>query len=130
MSKTDAWAVGYTYTDDGNYIPDRAVIEHWNGRKWSVVPCPHSGKTYDMLTAVDASPLMTCGPSAPLATTPNASRATGSCSTSTAPDGPGTTVSPVPPGSPSSRSKSSLGLDQDHRRGRDVGDRARREHLP
>ncbi len=54
LSKKNAWAVGYTYTDDINGEPDRAVIEHWDGHKWSIVPCPHSRQPYDMLTAVDA----------------------------------------------------------------------------
>jgi hypothetical protein len=55
FSKKDAWAVGNTYAVGSWADPDRAVIEHWNGRKWTIVPCPHSHQVYEMLTAVGGS---------------------------------------------------------------------------
>lgn len=37
ISKNDVWAVGYYY--EGSSV--RALIEHWNGTSWSVVPSPY-----------------------------------------------------------------------------------------
>ena len=36
-SSSDCWAVGYSYTPDG---PNQALIEHWDGNLWQVVPAP------------------------------------------------------------------------------------------
>jgi hypothetical protein len=37
-SKKDVWAVGWTGgSSEGNTLP---LIEHWNGRRWSIVPSP------------------------------------------------------------------------------------------
>lgn len=38
LNVTDAWAVGYHVDDFGVY--DEALIEHWDGSSWSVVPSP------------------------------------------------------------------------------------------
>ncbi len=54
LSSHDVWAVGYTYTSDGDGRPDRAIIEHWNGHRWRIVPCPHPGLTFDRLDGVSA----------------------------------------------------------------------------
>ena len=35
VSRTDAWAVGYYVPTNG---PTATLVEHWNGRAWSVVP--------------------------------------------------------------------------------------------
>jgi hypothetical protein len=39
-SPTDVWAVG-EYNDVGGHCPQPSLIEHWNGRKWKVVPSPN-----------------------------------------------------------------------------------------
>ena len=51
VSATNAWAVGQQLNNAG---PDQALVEHWNGSSWSVVPTPkvHAGTT--MLNAVAA----------------------------------------------------------------------------
>lgn len=38
ISEHDAWAVGTTYTSKV-----QALIEHWNGTRWSIVPSPNPG---------------------------------------------------------------------------------------
>lgn len=42
VSASDVWAVGSTggYVRDGSWIPYRGLVEHWNGRTWTVVPSP------------------------------------------------------------------------------------------
>jgi hypothetical protein len=37
VSPDDIWAVGYQSTPSAGYKP---LIEHWNGRAWSIVPAP------------------------------------------------------------------------------------------
>ncbi len=39
ISPTDVWAVGYYF----NGTADQALIEHWNGTVWQVVPSPNLG---------------------------------------------------------------------------------------
>jgi hypothetical protein len=41
VSPTDVWAVGYFMPQLSS--PQMAVIQHWDGKKWSVVPSPHPG---------------------------------------------------------------------------------------
>lgn len=41
ISANDAWAVG-DYSPGGS-VGDRALIEHWNGTRWSMLPSPHPG---------------------------------------------------------------------------------------
>jgi hypothetical protein len=43
VSATSAWAVGYTSVSVAPRIYHRAMIEHWNGRIWRVVPVPQAG---------------------------------------------------------------------------------------
>ena len=40
-SPTDGWAVGWT--DYTNYLA-QALIEHWDGVAWTVIPSPNSGQ--------------------------------------------------------------------------------------
>jgi len=42
ISPTDVWAVGYFMAQLTS--PETAVIEHWNGKNWSVVPSPLPGQ--------------------------------------------------------------------------------------
>jgi len=37
ISRADAWAVGISLNSGGN---EQTLIEHWNGRTWSIVPSP------------------------------------------------------------------------------------------
>ena len=46
LSDTDAWAVGYR--DEGRRI-NSAVIEHWDGTRWSVIKSPQPGGYRDFL---------------------------------------------------------------------------------
>jgi hypothetical protein len=41
IAANDAWAVG-DYSPGGS-VGDRALIEHWNGTRWSMIPSPHPG---------------------------------------------------------------------------------------
>jgi hypothetical protein len=49
----DAWAVG-GWSPMGHVPPTYALIEHWNGAKWTVVPVPRSRGYTTELTAVAA----------------------------------------------------------------------------
>jgi hypothetical protein len=40
----EAWAVGW-HTDRGNYRIGHALVEHWDGQGWSVVPVPYAGSS-------------------------------------------------------------------------------------
>lgn len=51
LSANNVWAVGQFLNSEG---PSRALIEHWNGSQWSVVPSPTSGPSSDILYAVAA----------------------------------------------------------------------------
>jgi len=51
VSSGDVWAVGSTRAR--GY--DRALIEHWNGRAWQVVPAPDAGAGHTPLFGVAAS---------------------------------------------------------------------------
>ena len=55
ISSTDAWAVGYWLTGPHMLI-SRTLIEHWDGRRWRIVPSPSvrasNGVLYDLLFAV------------------------------------------------------------------------------
>jgi hypothetical protein len=54
LSATSAWAVGYTSVSVPPRIYHRAMIEHWNGRGWRVVPVPRAGTSDSDLWAVTA----------------------------------------------------------------------------
>jgi hypothetical protein len=53
IAGSNVWAVGYTITTDGSNQPDRTLIEHWDGTRWSVVASP-SPASNDTLTGVAA----------------------------------------------------------------------------
>jgi hypothetical protein len=50
VSPTDVWAVGYYNSEPRG--PFQALVEHWDGTQWSIVPAPHPGNTYDWLLSV------------------------------------------------------------------------------
>lgn len=54
VSATSAWAVGYTSVSVPPRIYHRAMIEHWNGRTWRVVPAPQAGTSDSDLWGVTA----------------------------------------------------------------------------
>ena len=49
VSPSDVWAVGQQL---GTSAPDQALIEHWDGTAWSVVPTPAQGSASVMLDGV------------------------------------------------------------------------------
>jgi hypothetical protein len=49
LSPTDVWAVGQQL---GRTAPDQALIEHWDGMTWSVVPSPAHGSASVLLDGV------------------------------------------------------------------------------
>jgi hypothetical protein len=51
VSANDVWAVGYYYDPASE---NQALILHWNGNMWSVVPTPDPGMTLNHLTGVAA----------------------------------------------------------------------------
>jgi hypothetical protein len=51
LSTNDAWAFGYTGTGSG---PSPALIEHWDGSSWTVVPSPSTGNQSGYLNSVSA----------------------------------------------------------------------------
>jgi len=54
VAADDVWAVGFHDADPGpNFFP-RALIEHWDGASWSVVPAPNVGVSGDYLWGVAA----------------------------------------------------------------------------
>jgi hypothetical protein len=42
-SPTDVWAVGTALAIPGDEAGARTLIEHWNGRRWTVTPSPNKG---------------------------------------------------------------------------------------
>jgi hypothetical protein len=57
LSACDAWAVGFDSDDPSNDPSrrvDKALIEHWDGTSWTVVPGPEPGSLQDHLTGVRA----------------------------------------------------------------------------
>jgi hypothetical protein len=56
ISANDLWAVGFSPHPSGTPLYIRqSLIEHWDGKNWSVVPSPNpAGKTYVVLNGVDA----------------------------------------------------------------------------
>lgn len=56
VSANDVWAVGFSPHPSGTpqYVR-QTLIEHWNGKNWTVVPSPNpTGKTYVVLNGVAA----------------------------------------------------------------------------
>jgi Dockerin type I domain len=59
-SASDCWMVGYTYT----FPMSQTVIEHWDGRSWSIVPSPNPSATLNLpfgVTCASASECWTVG---------------------------------------------------------------------
>jgi hypothetical protein len=61
-SSTNAWAVGKRYKGSKHHAPHRfplavarTLVEHWNGRAWTVVPSPNPGLNADVLNGVAAT---------------------------------------------------------------------------
>jgi hypothetical protein len=54
VSATDIWAVGSTYSYIGAQQLDQALIEHWDGTKWSIVTGAHPTVHGDRLNGVSA----------------------------------------------------------------------------
>jgi hypothetical protein len=54
LSPTNAWAVGYDIHVTPRAQYHQALIEHWNGRTWRVVPAVHAGTQDNDLWAVIA----------------------------------------------------------------------------
>ena len=52
VSPSDIWAVGYT--ESSFDVLPHALIEHWNGSQWSIVPAARLGSAYSNLTGVTA----------------------------------------------------------------------------
>jgi superoxide dismutase len=52
VSANDVWAVGSFYETATNH--NQALIEHWNGTQWSVVPSPSFGSAHNFLYATSA----------------------------------------------------------------------------
>ena len=61
ISPTDVWAVGYFMAQLTS--PESALIEHWNGKKWSVVPSPVPGQLSELfaVTAVSTNDVWAAG---------------------------------------------------------------------
>jgi hypothetical protein len=49
IAPDDVWAVGQRL---GSTWPDQALMEHWDGSRWSVVPSPAHGSASGMLFSV------------------------------------------------------------------------------
>ena len=54
QSRTSAWAVGYDSVKGSAVDYHRALIEHWNGSTWRVVPTPRAGPSDSDLWGVTA----------------------------------------------------------------------------
>jgi hypothetical protein len=52
LSSDDAWAVGSFFDTEAQ--ADRSLIEHWDGRAWTIVPAPTVGTGYQSLWGVSA----------------------------------------------------------------------------
>ena len=56
-SRNSAWAVGGYGNRQGGSFPLRALVEHWDGHKWSVMPSPDPGVTQNgLIDAIAESP--------------------------------------------------------------------------
>jgi hypothetical protein len=61
VSRNDAWAVGTSFTDS-SWTVSHPLLEHFDGRSWSVVPLPGTaGPRLDYVTAVSATDIWATG---------------------------------------------------------------------
>jgi hypothetical protein len=66
VSGTDIWAVGASYRGFGERARSRALVEHWDGTAWTIVPGPtiHSGQptpSIDTVAAIDPNDIWVAG---------------------------------------------------------------------
>jgi len=63
ISANDVWAVGGSDTFQGQNDVSQTLIEHWNGRNWSVVQSPNLGKGDALrgVSAISANDVWTVG---------------------------------------------------------------------
>jgi hypothetical protein len=54
ISAKDVWAVGTFENRTTNRLFDQTLIEHWNGKQWSIVSSPNPGATLNDLNGVTA----------------------------------------------------------------------------
>jgi hypothetical protein len=54
ISANDVWATGYIQKTTSTGTSEQTLVEHWNGKQWSVVSSPSPGSQADNLTAVAA----------------------------------------------------------------------------
>jgi hypothetical protein len=58
-SSTDCFAVGYSFSTAP--FQDKTLVEHWNGKTWTIVPSPNpSGTTDDRLLGVTCASTTNC----------------------------------------------------------------------
>ncbi len=62
ISPTNAWTVGYTFTDNASYVR-QTLIEHWNGTAWVVVASPSlvNGAQLTAISALSATDIWAVG---------------------------------------------------------------------
>src|SRR5713226_9528426 len=51
VSSGDIWAVGSTYSNQ-ILSPSSTLTDHWNGTRWSIVPSPNVGSSFNQLDGV------------------------------------------------------------------------------
>src|SRR5207302_9506996 len=59
VSANDVWAVGYY--SNYPYLYSSALIEHWDGIRWTIVPSPDAGGPLNGIAAVSASDVWAMG---------------------------------------------------------------------
>ncbi len=66
-SSSDVWAVGYSSAQSIANIAPQTLIEHWNGKQWSIIPSPNNpsanGNTLASVIAVSARDVWAVGSS-------------------------------------------------------------------
>ena len=54
VAKNDIWSVGYSYNTTNPQDNGRTLIEHWNGKQWSIVHSANTGSHENILSGVSA----------------------------------------------------------------------------
>jgi len=52
LTSEDAWTVGHSF--DQTRSADRALVQHWDGTRWSIVPTPDTGTGWEALSGIAA----------------------------------------------------------------------------